>query len=151
MSARFRGVARLQGLRLEPAFGTDNCQRADTLVLVTADHNLVLTIAGYPANGKPNLGIAIGVENRGEPAGEPIIATDGKPYTTLGQRNRAGAVQARPRAVPCSNATDRKHFWQERLPIRNAWQRRCHTLFIQSRGAGPRRHNRIKTALTLST
>ena len=57
----------------------------DTLVIVTADHSHVFTMAGYPARGNPILGKVV------EPgASGPALAADGKPYTTLGYANGAG-------------------------------------------------------------
>lgn len=48
----------------------------ETLVIVTADHSHGLVISGYADRGAPILGLA-GDE------GEPVLAGDGKPYTTL--------------------------------------------------------------------
>ena len=57
----------------------------DTLVIVTADHSHVFTMAGYPARGNPILGKVV------QPgASTPALAADGKPYTTLGYANGAG-------------------------------------------------------------
>jgi alkaline phosphatase len=61
--------------------------REDTLIIVTADHSHVFTIAGYPQRGNPILGLA------GTEAG-PYRAADGLPYTTLGYANGPGAVFA---------------------------------------------------------
>lgn len=49
----------------------------ETLVIVTADHSHVMTMAGYPQRGNPILGVA----------GQD---TDGLPYTTLSYANGAG-------------------------------------------------------------
>lgn len=57
----------------------------DTLILVTADHGHVFTIAGYPRRGNPILGKVVSV---GET--EPELASDGLPYTTLGYTNGLG-------------------------------------------------------------
>ena len=58
---------------------------ADTLVVTTADHSHVFTIAGYPGRGNPILGpVAFD--------GEPQRGSDGKGYTTLGYANGPGAV-----------------------------------------------------------
>ncbi len=57
----------------------------DTLILVTADHSHVFTIAGYPKRGNPILGKVVAV---GESA--PTLADDGMPYTTLGYTNGRG-------------------------------------------------------------
>jgi len=64
-----------------------------TLILVTADHSHVFTIAGYPTRGNPILGLAMGNDDSGEPTGAPILALDGRPYTTLGYQNGPGAVR----------------------------------------------------------
>lgn len=63
----------------------DATDPAETLILVTADHSHVFTIAGYPQRGNPILGTVVGV---GETA--PTLAADGKPYTTLGYNNGLG-------------------------------------------------------------
>jgi alkaline phosphatase len=57
----------------------------ETLIIVTADHSHVFTIAGYPKRGNPILGKVIGV---GETS--PTEASDGLPYTTLGYSNGLG-------------------------------------------------------------
>ncbi|RCU45262.1 alkaline phosphatase [Corallincola holothuriorum] len=57
----------------------------ETLILVTADHSHVFTIAGYPKRGNPILGKVVGVGND-----EPAEAADGMPYTTLGYTNGKG-------------------------------------------------------------
>ena len=63
----------------------DSVNMDETLILVTADHSHVFTIAGYPKRGNPILGkvVAIGAE-------EPSLAQDGMPYTTLGYTNGRG-------------------------------------------------------------
>jgi len=60
----------------------------ETLILVTADHSHVFTIAGYPAIGNPILGLAYPIDREtGKISDEPLLASDGKPYTTLGYHN----------------------------------------------------------------
>ncbi len=58
---------------------------SETLILVTADHSHVFTIAGYPKRGNPILGkvVRVGAET-------PALAKDGLPYTTLGYTNGRG-------------------------------------------------------------
>ena len=57
----------------------------DTLIIVTADHGHVFTIAGYPKRGNPILGKVVNIG-----ASEPAMAADGMPYTTLGYTNGLG-------------------------------------------------------------
>lgn len=57
----------------------------NTLIVVTADHSHVFTLAGYPKRGNPILGKVI------EPGHQsPELAIDGKPYTTLSYANGQG-------------------------------------------------------------
>lgn len=70
----------------------DKVDLNDTLILVTADHSHVFTMAGYPKRGNPILGLVAGNDEHGEPKSEPSRALDGKPYTTLGYHNGPGAV-----------------------------------------------------------
>jgi alkaline phosphatase len=57
----------------------------DTLIIVTADHSHVFTIAGYPKRGNPILGKVVAVGKT-----EPSMAADGMPYTTVGYTNGLG-------------------------------------------------------------
>ncbi|MBL4909285.1 MAG: alkaline phosphatase [Alteromonadaceae bacterium] len=57
----------------------------DTLILVTADHSHVFTIAGYPKRGNPILGKVVSIGKS-----EAALADDGMPYTTLGYNNGRG-------------------------------------------------------------
>ena len=57
----------------------------DTLIIVTADHGHVFTMAGYPKRGNPILGKVV---SPGE--SKPQLAGDNLPYTTLGYANGLG-------------------------------------------------------------
>lgn len=54
----------------------------ETLVIVTADHGHVMTMAGYPSRGNPILGI-----------NDIYIGDDGLPFSTLAYMNGPGAPQ----------------------------------------------------------
>ncbi|WP_299939707.1 alkaline phosphatase [uncultured Microbulbifer sp.] len=62
----------------------------ETLILVTADHSHVMTIAGYPTRGNPILGKVIGNDGSGAAEPEEHTAADGRPYTTLSYANGLG-------------------------------------------------------------
>lgn len=66
----------------------DKVDLSDTLVIVTADHSHTLTIAGYPKRGNPILGKVVSLGKT-----TPDLATDGKPYTTIGFANGVGYYQ----------------------------------------------------------
>ncbi|WP_404342269.1 alkaline phosphatase [Pseudoalteromonas mariniglutinosa] len=63
----------------------DKTSIEDTLIIVTADHSHVFTIAGYPKRGNPILGKVVAVG-----ATEPTLAADNMPYTTVGYTNGGG-------------------------------------------------------------
>lgn len=59
---------------------------ANTLVVVTADHDHTLAFNGYASKGNPILGKTDSVQR----PGVPTLAADGKPYTTLVFGNGTG-------------------------------------------------------------
>ena len=83
-----------EGIEFDKAVKTavDMVDPDNTLIIVTADHSHVFTIAGYPTRGNPILGTVIGNDDHGEPKSTPVLAADGEPYTTLGYQNGPGAV-----------------------------------------------------------
>ncbi len=88
-------------------YAIDNTDPAETLILVTADHSHVFTIAGYPQRGNPILGHVVPPSATGEHGHEPTLAADGKPYTTLGYANGPGAVRGE-RAIPATDIAARQ-------------------------------------------
>jgi alkaline phosphatase len=83
-------------------YAVEHTDPAETLIMVTADHSHVFTIAGYPQRGNDILGLVVAPPGRGEDGGDgksPVLAADGKPYTTLGYANGPGAVKGE-RPVP---------------------------------------------------
>jgi alkaline phosphatase len=68
----------------------------DTLVVVTADHSHVLTIAGYPHRGNDVLGKVVSVDERGEPERRYLRDAIGRPFTTLSYANGPGYTGASP-------------------------------------------------------
>lgn len=85
----------------------------DTLIMVTADHSHVFTIAGYPARGNPILGLVRGVDSKtGEVSPDPVLAEDGKPYTTLGYQNGPNAREEDSPALT-DNMVQAKDFRQQ--------------------------------------
>lgn len=77
----------------------------ETLIVLTADHSHVFSIAGYPERNAPILGIA-------------GVADDGKPYTTLGYQNGPGARLDEPRAdLTDVDTTDIDFLQQALVPL----------------------------------
>lgn len=78
-------------------YALDHTDPAETLIMVTADHSHVFTISGYPKRGNDILGLVVPPQGSGEDGGDgasPLIAADGKPYTTLGYANGPGGIYA---------------------------------------------------------
>ncbi len=87
-SNAYRALSETQELARAVALADKLTNDEDTLILVTADHSHVFTIAGYPALGNPILGLVRSIDREtGKPSKEPSKAADGLPYTTLGYHN----------------------------------------------------------------
>ena len=82
------GVAFADAVRIADEMTDD----AETLIVVTADHSHVLTLAGYTKLGSPILGLCYQLDKKGNPTDELCIAADGKPYTTIGYANGSSSV-----------------------------------------------------------
>lgn len=86
---------------------------ADTTIIVTADHSHVFTIAGYPHRGNDILGLVRDVPLIDGDQPVTTLATDGKPYTTLGYQNGPGYRGAVARPDLTSVDTTALSFLQE--------------------------------------
>ena len=85
----------------------------DTLIMVTADHSHVFTMAGYPVRGNPILGLVKGFDQTtGETAKDYTLAKDDKPYTTLGYHNGPNVREADTPALT-DNMVQAKDFRQQ--------------------------------------
>ena len=62
----------------------------ETLIIVTADHSHVMTMAGYPVRGNPILGKVVGNDASGNPETDLTLDRQGMPYTTLNYMNGRG-------------------------------------------------------------
>ncbi|SLN56259.1 Alkaline phosphatase precursor [Aquimixticola soesokkakensis] len=66
---------------------------ADTLIIVTADHEHAIAMNGYCGRGTPIDGLCFDVAQTGIlHTDEPVLAADGKPYTVVGYLNGASSV-----------------------------------------------------------
>jgi len=83
-SNAYRALTETQELARAVALADEMTNDEDTLILVTADHSHVFTIAGYPKAGNPILGLVVSPESED---GKPSLAGDKLPYTTLGYHN----------------------------------------------------------------
>lgn len=104
----------------------------ETMILVTADHSHVFTMAGYPKRGNPIFGLVV---ESGET--EPYKAGDGKPYTTLGYQNGPGAVEGERPALTQEQVLD-PHFRQQALVPKSSETHGGEDVALF--GIGPRAH-----------
>ena len=84
-NSAFAALSDTVELSLAVQTALDATSRDDTLIIVTADHSHVFTMAGYPKRGNPILGKVVDVGTD-----EPALDDDGLPYTTLGYANGLG-------------------------------------------------------------
>lgn len=98
-------------------YAVENTNPEETLIMVTADHSHVFTIAGYPRRGNDILGLVVPPEGDISNTEEPTLAEDKQPYTTLGYANGPGAVanQAQ-RPAPAFGISARQ---QSTVPLRS--------------------------------
>ena len=65
-------------------------ERAETLIIVTADHSHTFTLAGYPTRGNPIFGKVVNNDKSGHPKKQLEKDLLGLPFTTLGYANGGG-------------------------------------------------------------
>ncbi|MBV7395495.1 alkaline phosphatase [Mameliella sediminis] len=83
------GVAFMDAVKIADELTDD----ADTLIIVTADHEHAIAFNGYCGRGSDILGLCYGVSKTDvKHSGEALLAKDGKPYTVIGYLNGAGTV-----------------------------------------------------------
>jgi alkaline phosphatase len=102
------GIAMDQAVRV----AMEKVSLDETLIVVTGDHSHTLTISGYPDRGNPLLGIV-------KQDGKPVLAADGKPYTTLSYANGPGAPKEPTERVDLTNVdtTDMDFLQPATVPL----------------------------------
>lgn len=75
------------------AMADEMTEDADTLLIVTADHEHAIAFNGYCGRGSDILGLCMGIDGEGvEHTGEPNTASDDLPYTVATYTNGPGSV-----------------------------------------------------------
>jgi len=96
----------------------DKVNLEETLIIVTADHSHVFTIAGYPTRGNDILGKVISNDAQGNAAESYSLDDNGLPYTTLSYANGPGyrGPGARPDLTDI-DTTDVAYLQEALLPL----------------------------------
>ncbi|MDR7099259.1 alkaline phosphatase [Lysobacter niabensis] len=102
---------------------------ADTLMIVTADHSHVFTVAGYPDRGNDILGKVVS-------GGQIARDANGKPYTTLGYANGPGYRAPGPRPDLTAVDTTAPVFLQEAAVPLESETHAAEDVAIYARGPG---------------
>ncbi len=89
----------------------------ETLIIVTADHSHVFTIAGYPHRGNDILGVVKDVPNVDGSPVAPSTDTNGMVYTTLGYANGPGYRGPVPRNLTGVDTTALSFLQEAAVPM----------------------------------
>lgn len=90
----------------------------DTLIIVTADHSHVFTIAGYPRRGNPILGLVHpAAPDLSDAPTPPLPAQDGRPYTTLGYHNGPNRREIDTEALTQEQVLDPDYRQETAIPM----------------------------------
>lgn len=88
-----------------------------TLILVTADHGHVFTIAGYPTRGNDILGKVIPNDETGVPAPDFARDLDGLPFTTVSYANGPGYIPGSRPDLESVDTTDPNYLQEATVPL----------------------------------
>lgn len=97
------------------AAAREKTRREDTLIIVTADHSHVFTMAGYPMRGNPILGKVTDCNWPPDQIGRLALDLRGLPFTTLGYANGPGCITGAPRPDLTSIDTGGPDYRQEAI------------------------------------
>ena len=113
----FRALTDAQALNEAVKVAIDMASE-ETLIMVTADHSHVFTMAGYPVRGNPILGLVKSIDQTtGLPSNNYEKALDGKPYTTLGYHNGPNLRATNDESLTDEIVHDRNYQQQTAVPM----------------------------------
>ena len=114
----------------------DKTSDQDTLIIVTADHSHVFTIAGYPTRGNDILGKVKGNGSDGLPSGNYSKDVFDLPYTTLGYANGPGYLGGEVRVDLTAVDTTADNYLQESTVPMGSETHAAEDVAIYARGPG---------------